>query len=241
LGVELLKSREVGIWGTSISWARTLDTDIGARIMADGAPDSLINHEKAKDYWSSFEPTVDTMVMGYAHISKTDLQGSKNFLAKLGIAGRQRSDRPLREQSTKEEKVEKIKRAVDCGAGIGRITEGLLLSVAETVDIIEPVKKFTDTLKDKQGVGRIWNVGMEEWEFDGHDDSKYDLIWNQWCLGHLTDSQLVEYLKRCAKALKPGGWIAVKENIGTGSSDVFDDVDNSVTRSVYPVSTACRS
>jgi len=64
---------------------------------------------------------------------------------------------------------------------IGRITEGLLFSITETVDIVEPIIKFSDPLKDKQGVGRIWNVGLEKWNFDGddvHGGMKYDLIWN---------------------------------------------------------------
>lgn len=120
---------------------------------------------------------------------------------------------------------------------IGRITEGILLNIAETVDIVEPIAKFSDRLKGREGIGRIWNVGLEEWDFDGDDmqeSVKYDLIWNQWCLGHLTDSQLVVYLKKCVRALSPGGWIMIKENIGTADSDVFDEVDNSVTRSFSP-------
>jgi protein N-terminal methyltransferase len=116
---------------------------------------------------------------------------------------------------------------------IGRITAGLLLSVAETVDIVEPIAKFSEHLKGRDGIGRIWSVGLEEWDFDGddvHESMKYDLIWNQWCLGHLTDTQLVEYLKKCARALRPGGWIVVKENMSTADRDTFDNVDNSVTR-----------
>jgi SAM-dependent methyltransferase len=112
----------------------------------------------------------------------------------------------------------------------------LLLGIAETVDIVEPIVKFSDVIKGKEGVGRIWNVGLEEWDFDGdnvHESMKYDLIWNQWCLGHLTDSQLVEYLKKCGKAVKPGGWILVKENTSTIDEDQFDETDNCVTRWVF--------
>lgn len=63
-----------------------------------------------------------------------------------------------------------------------------------------------------------------------HGSMKYDLIWNQWCLGHLTDAQLVKFLKKCCSALKPGGWIVVKENLSTSDEDVFDETDSSVTR-----------
>jgi protein N-terminal methyltransferase len=59
---------------------------------------------------------------------------------------------------------------------------------------------------------------------------KYDLIWNQWCLGHLTDAQLVEYLEKCGKVVRPGGWIIVKENLSTTEEDQFDETDSSVTR-----------
>lgn len=64
--------------------------------------DSQINHKEARDYWQSVNADVDGMLGGYPHISRVDLQGSKNFLAKLGIGGK--SGR-------------KVDRAVDCGAG----------------------------------------------------------------------------------------------------------------------------
>jgi protein N-terminal methyltransferase len=54
------------------------------------------------DYWQAIDADVNGMLGGFPYISKVDLQGSKNFLAKLGIGG-------------KTEK--KVERAVDCGAG----------------------------------------------------------------------------------------------------------------------------
>lgn len=111
---------------------------------------------------------------------------------------------------------------------IGRITEGLLLGLAETVDIVEPISKFSDALKNKPVIGVIYNVGLESWS--PPSSTKYDLIWNQWCLGHLTDAQLIEYLKKCGKALKDGGMVVVKENLSTRGEDIFDELDSSVTR-----------
>ena len=52
---------------------------------------------------------------------------------------------------------------------------------------------------------------------------------SQWCVGHLTDTELVAYLKRCAEGLRAGGIIVVKENIAD-KEDIFDDEDSSVTR-----------
>jgi protein N-terminal methyltransferase len=104
----------------------------------------------------------------------------------------------------------------------------LLLRICERVDVVEPIAKFTEGLKTVEGVGVIHNVGLEEWQPDG---TQYDLIWTQWCVGHLTDDQLVSYLQLCKTVLTPEtGLIVVKENQSTGDSDVFDEVDSSVTR-----------
>jgi protein N-terminal methyltransferase len=75
-------------------------------------------------------------------------------------------------------------------------------------------------------------VGLEDWTPSSSEDPKYDLIWNQWCLGHLTDSQLITYLEKCGKALRQGGLVVVKENLSTSGEDVFDELDSSVTRYV---------
>jgi hypothetical protein len=54
---------------------------------------------------------------------------------------------------------------------------------------------------------------------------------SQWCVGHLTDSALTEYLKRCAEGIRENGVIVIKENISNCPEDVYDEVDSSVTRS----------
>ncbi|KAL2067892.1 hypothetical protein VTL71DRAFT_15990 [Oculimacula yallundae] len=177
--------------------------------------DAQINHKDAIKYWESIDADVNGMLGGFPYISKVDLQGSKNFLAKLGVGGKSGK---------------KLDRAVDCGAGIGRITEGLLLGIASTVDIVEPVTKFANALKDKAGIGNIFNIGLESWSPELSSDAKYDLIWNQWCLGHLTDAQLQTYLEKCAKAIVEGGLVVVKENLSTSGEDLFDELDSSVTR-----------
>jgi protein N-terminal methyltransferase len=64
--------------------------------------DSRINHQDARDYWQSIDADVNGMLGGFPYISKVDLQGSKNFLAKIGVGGKGRR---------------KVGRAVDCGAG----------------------------------------------------------------------------------------------------------------------------
>lgn len=60
-----------------------------------GASDSGEQNKIGDDfeYWSAAASDVDSMLGGYAHISPVELQGSRAFLAKLGIglqAGRRR-------------------------------------------------------------------------------------------------------------------------------------------------------
>ena len=63
-------------------------------------------------------------------------------------------------------------------------------------------------------------------------EQQYDLIWIQWCLGHLKDQEVVAFLIRCKNAVSMDGWIVIKENMSTdrGGEDVFDETDSSVTR-----------
>jgi protein N-terminal methyltransferase len=48
-------------------------------------PDSLISFDDGKQYWESVNADLDGIMGGFPHITKVDLQGSKNFLAKFGI------------------------------------------------------------------------------------------------------------------------------------------------------------
>ena len=68
-------------------------------------------------------------------------------------------------------------------------------------------------------------------------DTKFDVIWCQWCLGHLSDKDFVDFLKRCKAALRDGddSVIVVKENLCPDGEDgkpltLFDESDSSLTR-----------
>lgn len=156
-----------------------------------------------------------------------------------------------------------FRHALEPGAGIGRVTLNLLGPLCAKIDIIEPVEKFTAVLtapesplvKAKQ-LQRVWNLPLQEWTAAAtpsfqhpdsiatttknnspHDDvstpPQYDLIFNQWCLNHLSLPSLNAYFKSLIPLLLPGGWIIVKENLSTDAfgADVFDAEDSSVTRS----------
>ncbi|KAL8416328.1 hypothetical protein RB596_006766 [Gaeumannomyces avenae] len=124
----------------------------------------------AKEYWEGVNADIDGMLGGvpstggFSYVSKVDLQGSRSFLAKLGI-GKQNGRR-------------RVANALEGGAGIGRITQGLLVEVADAVDAIEPVAKFVAPLQEVIGVRNVFNVGLEGWS--PIEGTLYDLIWVQW-------------------------------------------------------------
>jgi len=187
---------------------------------------STINQDVAIEYWSQITADNTGVLGGYPQVSRVDLQGSSNFFGKV------------RRKSSIYPVSQKLDRVADCGAGIGRITKGFLFKVARTVDIVEPVVKLTDIitksedfegLRLKGSIGEVYNVGLQDWS----PSIQYDMVWNQWCLGQLPDTQLRLYFQRIKQYIKKGGWIIVKENMSSDPDglDIFDENDNSVTRS----------
>ena len=188
--------------------------------------DAAIHRPSTLEYWRSTPATDDGMLDNLSKLSPADLAGSTAFLASL------------RANSKAHPPSRHLRRVVDCGAGIGRVTLGFLSNVSDTVDIVEPVDKFTAEielgdafreLRQSKRLGKIYKHGVEAFE---PELATYDLIWNQWCLLYLKDTELVRYLQRCKAGLTDGGWLVVKENVITdkGRTDMYDEVDSSVTR-----------
>lgn len=122
-------------------------------------------------------------------------------------------------------------RALDCGAGIGRITKRLLLPIFKTVDMVELNQKFLDEARsfigeEESRVDNLFCSGLQDFIAKA---GTYDVIWCQWVLGHLTDEHLLNFLKRCQSGLTTNGIIILKENI-SGEEREFDELDSSYTR-----------
>lgn len=173
-------------------------------------------YECADKYWKTIPATVNGMLGGYSRISATDSNGSLMFLK--GFI--QDPAKPV-----------KTKRALDCGAGIGRVSKNLLLPIFDCVDLLEQNGDFLSQAPSYIGpklapkVGKYISCGMQNAVLN----NSYDLIWIQWVTGHLTDVHLVEFLKKCAKALAENGIVVIKDNVA--SADVeWDATDSSVTR-----------
>lgn len=137
-------------------------------------------YKDAVDYWSKIPPTVHGMLGGFDFISDVDIDGSRKFLEALY----KQSDRPG------------TGIAVDCGAGIGRITKCLLSKYFDTIDLVEQNGSFLEKAKEfvnSSKLGTTYAVGLQDFV----PEKKYDVVWSQWVLGHLEDVDLIKFLSLC--------------------------------------------
>ncbi|KAK2580985.1 hypothetical protein KPH14_006045 [Odynerus spinipes] len=170
----------------------------------------------AAKYWDRVPPTVDGMLGGFGFLSQTDVKGSTHFLNKLF---------ELKNPPSKTF-------ALDCGAGIGRITKNLLIKHFKRVDLVEQNPKFLETAKTYLNtcisrIGEFYPTGLQNF---CPTPQKYDVIWCQWVLGHLRDDDLIQFFKNCVLGLTKNGVLVVKENVTRSNTLEIDTTDSSVTR-----------
>lgn len=178
-----------------------------------------VTTENATKYWGAVDATVDGVLGGYGVISSSDADSSiafaKQFLGETEVG-----------------------RALDCGAGIGRVTREVLVKLAHKVDLVELVPKYIEQARlELAGQPRVGDFFTSSLQAFSPAQGHYDLIWIQWVIGHLTDSEFVDFLRRCARGLRPGGWIMLKDNNASpkepGLVDghyLVDEDDHSVMR-----------
>ncbi|KAJ3383600.1 hypothetical protein HDU92_004055 [Lobulomyces angularis] len=176
-------------------------------------------YEIANKYWDNVEPTVNGMLGGFEILTEPDVKDSSSFIQEFVTGNNPRLNTDL---------------CCDCGAGIGRVSKNFLLKYFKKVDLVEQCSNFLETAKKEIFVGeysnkvdQYINKGLQEFF---PEKQRYDLIWNQWVLGHLTNDDLELYLIRCKGGLKKNGLIGVKENL-TKNGIALDEEDSSVTRS----------
>eukprot|EP01071_Lankesteria_metandrocarpae_P008597 Lankesteria_metandrocarpae@DN5000_c0_g2_i1.p1 len=176
------------------------------------------HYQTSLNYWKEQDASNNGMLGGYDSVSKSDLQASTAFLKSVL--------RVLSANSTVT-----FNRALDCGAGIGRVTRGSLLGMLKTVDMLEPVEKFLDQAKILNvdlPVDKYICCGLQEFVVQA---GRYDVIWVQWCALYLRDRDFVDFLKKAKLSLTKTGVICVKENVILDEcGNDHHDEDNSVTR-----------
>ncbi|CAJ0759844.1 3440_t:CDS:2 [Entrophospora sp. SA101] len=184
----------------------------------------------ALDYWSSTPATINGMLGGFGVVSQLETNSSIEFIKEF-IEGRKGARNVIKVPPYITKSY-----ALDCGAGIGRVTKHFLLKVFEKVDLVEYTPKFIKQaesqylLNEKKSgkIGKFICKGLQEFT---PETKKYDMIWCQWVLSHLTDEDLIQFFKRCKIGLKNNnGIIGIKENINA-IGYCLDKDDSSVTRS----------
>lgn len=167
-------------------------------------------YNQANDYWNKCQPTVNGVLGGFEEVHAVDIPSSARFLTRLEGMGRQR--------------------AVDCGAGMGRVTKSLLVPIFDAVDLVEQSTSLLGAAPAYVGSAKAvnyWGIGLQDFM---PEPETYDCVWCQWVLSHLTDDDLLSFFERMATALKPGGYLCLKENVQK-KGFLFHTDDFSVTRS----------
>ncbi|XP_049850852.1 N-terminal Xaa-Pro-Lys N-methyltransferase 1-like [Schistocerca gregaria] len=219
-------------FSTLDSWWKRYTKNAPAKC-ANAKPSSSTSKEKkpsddwysvCERYWERVEATNNGMLGGFPDISSIDLASSYKFLTSLLKV----NDATVGTESNRHNK-----RAIDVGAGIGRITSGLLAKIFDQTDLVEQSQSFVDRarleLKQLINAGKIGSIycsNLRDFSFE----HSYDLIWIQWVLMYLLDIDLISFLKRAKQALESGGMIVIKEN-HTHSGFYADTEDGSVIRS----------
>lgn len=257
---------------------------------------------KGVEYWESVPATVDGVLGGYGNgtLPRVDALGSRTFLLRTlpylsSIPPAAYNGTPMewKESRVKHRggKGATVTRALDSGAGVGRVTEHVLLPLVDEVHLVEPVQKFLQEAKLRSSSWKPMQQTVESSPFNARkvvyfhqstlqgfplanpmsstDTSQnhlpptymnneateppsspvtYDIILCQWCLQHLSETDLIQFLQDAKKLLRPpqpaddarpgcdGGIIFVKENVCSelpdGSESCwYDQEDYSITRS----------
>ncbi|TKS75203.1 Alpha N-terminal protein methyltransferase 1B [Collichthys lucidus] len=122
--------------------------------------------------------------------------------------------------------------ALDCGSGIGRVTKGVLLPVFEKVEMADMMEHFLLHAHEEylgEGADRIETYYCYNLQEFTPPKNKYDVIWMQWVACHLTDKDLMNFLFRCKKSLRPNGVIVMKDNMARQGCKL-DPIDSSISR-----------
>lgn len=176
----------------------------------------------AKRYWEDAvvaPPTLEGVLGGFGRLDGADVAFSKHLLAELGLPPGFA--------------------AADLAAGIGRVTARVLIpSGAGSVDVVEQSGPLLNAAPEFVGCDekcRFMRCAMQQWKPEA---GAYDVVWIQWCVGHLTDADFVAFLATCRDALRPGGLVVIKDNVlhdsAAPEADAFyvDDDDRSLCRSL---------
>lgn len=193
-------------------------------------------YDRAATYYEeNCAETIDGVLGGFAPISDIDIAGSIRFLQELQVIRPSFLRWSLSSGATTNSRI-----ACECGAGIGRVTKHLLLGRSDLMNItkchlIESSDRLLSAAPEYIGdplASKCSYIcsGLQNWEPKANT---YTIIWIQWVLIYLTDTDIIKFLQRCGDALveDDDGLIIIKENTCTDEDFHVDCDDASVTRS----------
>ena len=103
--------------------------------------------------------------------------------------------------------------ALDVGAGVGRVTRGVLLpAVSGPVFLVDQSAKWLKAAKTYLAEDASRCTFIQSKLEDYQPAETFDLIWIQWTLQYLIDQDVVELLKRLSQCLSNQGVLVLKEN-----------------------------
>ncbi|KAL1525121.1 hypothetical protein AB1Y20_019993 [Prymnesium parvum] len=113
----------------------------------------------------------------------------------------------------------RLERALDGGAGVGRVTKHVLLRRCENVCLVEPCERWLKQARRYLGNKRAQRCSFvcERLEEYVPPVGAFDLVWVQWCLQYLVDAHVVIALSNLRRGLSAHGVILLKENRPSGA------------------------
>ncbi|CAL6097375.1 S-adenosylmethionine-dependent_methyltransferase [Hexamita inflata] len=162
------------------------------------------------EFYSTNQPTIDSMLGGLSYVHIPETRSSVQFLKDL-----------------KSQKLFKYKTVLDIGGGIGRVSSHVLKQMFDNVDMLEQSELFINESKVNFAKNHIRNrFCCSIQNMNTLDLGKYDLIWIQWVVGHISDLEFVELLKNCKQKSE---YIVVKDNYSK-QGFWFDEKDGNILR-----------
>jgi len=203
------------------------------KVSASGAYGKMWDKEAKKGwdarvakYWNAEGIDMEGMTGG--NHCPCDLKFSKRALEDI-------SKKRCKSSSKKASQKKTFARALELGAGVGRVTKGALASFCGHIDLVELVKKSLMKAKatlPKQIKGTTFGFFNKTAQTFKVKADHYDLVWCQWLLMYLTDADAVALLKRLGAGINESGVIVVKENLPTGrEKSRLDDEDEGTLKS----------
>eukprot|EP01012_Entosiphon_sulcatum_P012616 TRINITY_DN17945_c0_g1_i1.p1 TRINITY_DN17945_c0_g1~~TRINITY_DN17945_c0_g1_i1.p1 ORF type:complete len:630 (+),score=156.06 TRINITY_DN17945_c0_g1_i1:1753-3642(+) len=176
-------------------------------------------------YWQSVPLELDSFLVGGRGHNEADLRESRDFLAEFFPEG---------PEEFRAAKGRVRRKALDLGAGMGRVTKGVLLEFAAVIDLVEPIGDFIDEAKrlmrDENQQGTYLPALVADIKVE---PDSYDLVCIQFLAHALSDADFAALLERIRPALRPNAIVFVKEVLPMGLANEVTVQDARIIRAEH--------